>query len=426
MLKHKITSIIIGSLMLSGVVIGVNTINNTKIINDNTKVVNKVLLSAPTSTNERAVVVNTDNSPLVLYSSASASSNITSYISVGEMLTIQASGDNFYKVKVQETGAVGYISANNIQIITSGVNDSYNEVNKQGDIINVSSRVNLRANATMNSNILAKLSNNTKIDVLGKQGKWYKVNYNGTIGYIYQEYIGLTNANLSSNKNLNNSKSSASTSVQSNTTNKVKSNNSSSNINTKLFSNEYQNLYNTLKTKALMYYMPGPYMVANLNLSTTVDGTKYYYLYAGSLQPIAMGVIPSPEGTYGYISLSGKKLDSKDLTPLINQFNSLSNKEKYKQIYQIATQYIVDNAKSKSLNKYVPKLDIDLNKTIVKDGQTLYSVTYTPTQGNGFKDPTAQLYVSGTGFVYLPNFYENFAKIFANKDYYITWTDTNK
>ena len=193
MLKHKIISIIMGTLMLSGVMIGANSINNAKTINDNTKVVNKVLLSAPTSTNERAVVVNTDNSPLVLYSSASASSNITSYISVGEMLTIQASGNNFYKVRVQETGAVGYISVHNLQIITSGVNDPYKDINKEGYIINVSSRVNLRANATMNSNILNKLTNNTKINILGKQGEWYKVNYNGTVGYIYQEYIGIAN-----------------------------------------------------------------------------------------------------------------------------------------------------------------------------------------------------------------------------------------
>ncbi len=206
MLKHKITSIIMGALMLSGVVLGGSIVHNVKTTNDNTKVVNKVLLAAPSSTvGERAVVVNTDNSPLVLYSNASANSNITSYISVGEMLTIQSSGNNFYKVKVQETGAVGYISAHNLQIITSGVNDAYNTVNKQGYIINVSSRVNLRANATMNSNILAKLSNNTRINVLGKQGQWYKVNCNGTIGYIYQEYVGLTNQVINnSNKNTSN------------------------------------------------------------------------------------------------------------------------------------------------------------------------------------------------------------------------------
>ncbi len=241
MLKHKITGIIMGALMLSGVVLGGSAIHNVKTTNDNTKVVNKVLLAAPSSTvGERAVVVNTDNSPLVLYSNASANSTITSYISVGEMLTIQSAGNNFYKVKVQETGAVGYISANNLQIITSGVNDTYNTVNKEGYIINVSSskvkvqetgavgyisannlqiitsgvndtyntvnkegyiinvssRVNLRSNATMSSNVLAKLTNNTKINVLGKQGQWYKVNCNGTIGYIYQEYIGLTNNSI--------------------------------------------------------------------------------------------------------------------------------------------------------------------------------------------------------------------------------------
>ena len=205
MLKHKITSIIMGTLMLSGIMIGTSSINNKSVTINNTKVVNKVLLSAPSSASERAVVVNTDNSPLVLYSSADSNSNITSYISVGEMLTILSSGNDFYKVKVQETGAIGYISAHNLQIITSGVNEQYSGVNKKGYIINVSSVVNLRANATMSSNVLAKLSNNTKINVLGKQGQWCKVECNDTVGYIYQEYIGLTNKVISnSTENISN------------------------------------------------------------------------------------------------------------------------------------------------------------------------------------------------------------------------------
>ena len=52
----------------------------------------------------------------------------------------------------------------------------------------------------MSSNVLAKLSNNTKINVLGKQGQWYKVSCNGTVGYIYQEYIGIENRPITNEK----------------------------------------------------------------------------------------------------------------------------------------------------------------------------------------------------------------------------------
>ena len=262
MLKHKITSIIMGTLMLSGVVLGGSAIHNVKTTNDNTKAVNKVLLAAPSSTvGERAVVVNTDNSPLVLYSNASADSNITSYISVGEMLTIQSSGNDFYKVKVQETGAVGYISAHNLQIITSGVNDAYNAVNKKGYIINVSSVVNLRVNATMSSNVLAKLSNNTKINVLGKQGQWYKVNCNGTVGYIYQEYIGLTNQVISnSNKDTSNNQvkqDSSKSGVQAKNVNSVNSPSKVSNKQVqKESSNKLSSFYGTWKPTKITGYEP--------------------------------------------------------------------------------------------------------------------------------------------------------------------------
>lgn len=184
--------------------------------NINTKhAVNKILLSNIVQNDgNQAVVVNTTGAPLVLYSNDNTSSKISSYISVGEMLTIQNSTNGFYKVKVHETGAVGYISKSNLQKILSGVNDSYTAINKKGMIINVSSTVHLRKNATMNSAILNNLRNKTNINILGKQGEWYKVSYNGTVGYIYESYVATLNQNISGVVN-NNKTTTSSNSVKS-------------------------------------------------------------------------------------------------------------------------------------------------------------------------------------------------------------------
>ncbi len=173
--------------------------------NINTKhAVNKILLSNVVQNDgNQAVVVNTTGAPLVLYSNDNTSSKISSYISVGEMLTIQNSTNGFYKVKVHETGAIGYIAKSNLQKIESGVNASYTSINKKGMIINVSSAVHLRQNATMNSAILNNLGNKTNINILGKQGQWYKVSYNGTVGYIYETYVATLNQNISGIVNSN-------------------------------------------------------------------------------------------------------------------------------------------------------------------------------------------------------------------------------
>ena len=173
--------------------------------NINTKhAVNKILLSNVVQNDgNQAVVVNTTGAPLVLYSNDNTSSKISSYISVGEMLTIQSSTNGFYKVKVHETGAVGYIAKSNLQKIESGVNASYTSINKKGMIINVSSAVHLRQNATMNSAILNNLGNKTNINILGKQGEWYKVSYNGVVGYIYETYVATLNQNISGIVNSN-------------------------------------------------------------------------------------------------------------------------------------------------------------------------------------------------------------------------------
>ena len=266
-----------------------------------------------------------------------------------------------------------------------------------------------------NSNTLANNStNSTSIDTTCN-------NVNNT--------SSTTQNNSSNNENntvntSNNSQNISTTSSKSNNSSNSSSNNETYTLNSPLFSDEYQNIYDTLMTKAVIGGIPGPYAVGNFDLSITVDGTKYYYLYDELYSPWAMGNMPSQEFPYGYISLSGKKLKSNDLTDIINQFNNESNQEKYNQLYKIATQYIADDGWGKNLNNYIPKLDIDLNKTIKKDGQTFYSVKYIPSKPNGFKDPIAQMYISGTGLVYLPDFLKNFAKIFTDKECYINWKNT--
>ena len=161
-----------------------------------THIVNKVLMVSNEKTNE-AVVIN-GNSKMNLYALANGS-GIVSNLSTGEMLTILGQVQNGYcKVRVQETGAVGYINVANMQNILNGNNDSFTQLSGNGQVINVSSNVRLRSNPAIGNNIIGHLTNGTILNILGKQGQWYKVSVNGQVGFIYEEYVSRNNSNTSS------------------------------------------------------------------------------------------------------------------------------------------------------------------------------------------------------------------------------------
>ena len=204
MSKYKLISLITGAVIVTGVAMGAGTLSH-KTINNSSKISNTVLLTQASNNTNKAVVINTNKSPLVLYKGADSNASVLSYISVGEMLNVQSEGSDFYKVQVEETGATGYISVNNLQMITSGVNDAYTSIGKKGMVINVDSKVHLRANATISSNIITDLKNSTSINILGKQGSWYKVTVEGTIGYLYQSYVGESNVAIATTSATSNS-----------------------------------------------------------------------------------------------------------------------------------------------------------------------------------------------------------------------------
>ncbi len=207
MKRNKIVSILeysvrnkmlVGILAVSLIGAGGVFLSSNATISNNTIGINKTVLAATLNNDGNKACVKNGNDSLVLYTSA-RNSSIKSYISVGEMLTINSYSNGYYNVTVQETGATGYIASSNMQKIVSGVGYDLTSLSGTAYTTNVSTAVNLREEATMNSEALAKLKNNTSVELLGKQGDWYKVNDNGTTGYIYGEYIAVANTNSTSN-----------------------------------------------------------------------------------------------------------------------------------------------------------------------------------------------------------------------------------
>lgn len=63
-----------------------------------------------------------------------------------------------------------------------------NKVIKTG-VVKVNTALNVRSAASINSEVIGTLSNNTKVDITGVDGDFYRINYMDESGYVYSGYI---------------------------------------------------------------------------------------------------------------------------------------------------------------------------------------------------------------------------------------------
>ncbi len=68
-------------------------------------------------------------------------------------------------------------------------NNTNNSDKQKGRIYNVSTNLNIRQGAGTGYSVVAYALNDSELDIIGESGDWYKVNYNGKIGYANKAYI---------------------------------------------------------------------------------------------------------------------------------------------------------------------------------------------------------------------------------------------
>lgn len=51
------------------------------------------------------------------------------------------------------------------------------------------SNLNIREKPSISSSVIGRIPNGSRVYLLGKEGNWYKVEYNGIIGYCFDKYI---------------------------------------------------------------------------------------------------------------------------------------------------------------------------------------------------------------------------------------------
>ena len=130
----------------------------------------------------------------------SGTTNILGKVNTGHVFNVYEVGSDYYKVDYN--GRYAYIYKTYTEEVnttkpTPPVTEppSNNGGQSTSTTIGIATvnDLNIREQATTNSDVLGKINRNTKVDVLSISGAWAKVSYNGTVGYISKTYLRLVN-----------------------------------------------------------------------------------------------------------------------------------------------------------------------------------------------------------------------------------------
>ena len=134
-----------------------------------------------------------------LRETASWSGNIIHVIKSGETVTVLSTSGDW--TKVQHNGKTGYVPSKYVGKSSNGGSNTNTPstdvdievMNKTGKVVNLSSgdTLNVRSGTNTSTTLLGKLSAGSTVKITGKDKKtgWYRIDFNGTTGYVSDYYI---------------------------------------------------------------------------------------------------------------------------------------------------------------------------------------------------------------------------------------------
>ena len=133
------------------------------------------------------------NTSLNVRSGASTSASIIGTLKNGANVDITGESGNWYKINY--SGKVGYVSKNYVKKGTTPQSQQKPEEKPQtetkvtGTVTGITTTLNIRSGASTSASIIGTLKNGAKVEITGESGNWYKINYNGRVGYVSKDYV---------------------------------------------------------------------------------------------------------------------------------------------------------------------------------------------------------------------------------------------
>ncbi|MGG7176859.1 SH3 domain-containing protein [Clostridium paraputrificum] len=153
---------------------------------------------------KRGQVIGTGNGLIVRQSPSTSSAKITS-LRDGDIFEIISQSGEWYNIRTGST--IGFVYGKYVKVLEE-VSPPTTSISK-GKVNAISGNLRVRSAPNTNSLTLGYLLAGQEVQIIGEDGDWYKINYNGKTGYSHKQYITkISDSNSGSNNNNNNNNTS--------------------------------------------------------------------------------------------------------------------------------------------------------------------------------------------------------------------------
>ncbi|MFR4998839.1 MAG: SH3 domain-containing protein, partial [Clostridium paraputrificum] len=143
-------------------------------------------LSKASRTVQKGQVYNTDGVGLNVRQAASSTSAKIGILKDGEVVQINSKSGDWYNISYgNKTGFVHSQYIKLIQTTESGTNTNITK----GKVNNITSNLRVRQAPSTSALTIGYLLSGQEVEITGESGDWYKINFNGKVGYSHKDYI---------------------------------------------------------------------------------------------------------------------------------------------------------------------------------------------------------------------------------------------
>lgn len=138
--------------------------------------------------NKNGTLVNTNSTKV--YLNADENSDGIGFLYKNDKMRVNFSKGAWYNVTfttADGTQKNGYIKSQFVSL-ESSLDDNYKPVGK-GKVINVTSALRIRKGPGTTYDAIGWLYNDDNVDILGREGQWFKIKNKDTVGYSHEDYI---------------------------------------------------------------------------------------------------------------------------------------------------------------------------------------------------------------------------------------------
>ncbi|MDS0526633.1 SH3 domain-containing protein [Clostridium sp. SHJSY1] len=124
------------------------------------------------------------SSSVNIRSGASTDTSVVGSLTHGTVVQILGTEGNWYRISYN--GVVGYVRGD---FIVAGASSSSASGAGTIKLQDPSSSVNVRSGASTDTSVIGSLTHGAQVQILGTENNWYKISYNGGVGYVRNDFV---------------------------------------------------------------------------------------------------------------------------------------------------------------------------------------------------------------------------------------------